>query len=390
MTRCEFLSGSEKGQFRLTHSCFRKGAPDTPSLYISPIASDKVSTRHRLSEQSQGALFRRTPLPGVTHLGCPPSRLSPPGSPQAGGRIQSSNAGGDSTSEAPDPEGTTSSTGDAQNGGETTVRATGETPTGGAQEEHDGSTGVTGEAPTGASEGPQNGSAGVSGRQETRRGGRKGRRPDPWDVGADDEDSEEEGGAISQLPAPPPPKKKPGGYRDEVMNVRGMTSKKGKKKKEKVPSLDQAEELFRASRRGKGERPARGGEPNPATSTAPGGKKMVGGTSRKGALEAELERTEKDQQLHGAVSKILMYSKDERSQKFVMTDQLMDYMVDLLDKYNAYVDCDYDPPWAGAIERLVEAFGDMEDIHTHLTDFTKEVSPQTPFHCVFVLSGHKK
>lgn len=91
--------------------------------------------------------------------------------------------------------------------------------------------------------------------------------------------------------------------------------------------------------------------------------------------EATRERADKDKQLRVAVEKILLYWGKEENKERGMSDELMDFMVELLDKYNAYVHCEYEAPWGAAIERFIEAINDLDGIDQHLDEFVEEVGP---------------
>lgn len=124
--------------------------------------------------------------------------------------------------------------------------------------------------------------------------------------------------------------------------------------------------------------------PTPQESVSEGSPREYGGSAKR-ALDAwerplpkrTLERTQKDRALRPAVENILKYWKDDKNKELGMTDELVQLLVELLDKYNAYLQTDV-APWGQAIGNFIEAVSENRDeISTHLDEFVEEVRPRS-------------
>jgi hypothetical protein len=124
--------------------------------------------------------------------------------------------------------------------------------------------------------------------------------------------------------------------------------------------------------------------PTPHESISEGSPREYGGSAKR-ALDAwerplpkrTLERTQKDRALRPAVENILKYWKDDKNKELGMTDELVQLLVELLDKYNAYLQTDV-APWGQAIGNFIEAVSENRDeISTHLDEFVEEVRPRS-------------
>jgi hypothetical protein len=199
--------------------------------------------------------------------------------------------------------------------------------------------------------------------------------------------SEEKGEPLGRESGPPAKRRfTPGAGFNSDIRINSDIRKIGRKERKPKKGLLEVSQLLQdqknARRRGgRREQFTRETEPPTAQESISEGSPREYGGSAKRALDAwerplpkrTLERTQKDRALRPAVENILKYWKDDKNKELGMTDELVQLLVELLDKYNAYLQRDV-APWGQAIGNFIEAVSaNRDEISTHLDEFVEEV-----------------